>query len=849
MRILGNLAAHILDIRPREAGRLLLMSVYLLLVIACYTTTKAVRDSLFVTKIGPAQLPYMYLLIAGVMGLVSYAYARTVNRIGLYRLIRATSLIAISNLLLFWWLFRGDSPVWFYVLYVWVSLFGAITASQLWLLASHVFDAREARRVFPWIGVGGILGGMLGGGLTNVAAKWFGTESLLLVCSAMMGATIALLEGAARFVRLDTGVEQTKHNGSEAASNSAMFKQVRQSRHLTMLVVLLCVAVIVEAFVDYEYKFVAKQSFHSKDQLTAFFGSVTFYIGLSSLLFQTILANRILKRFGVGWAILLLPASLLVASVMVAVQPTLWTAALLQLVDGGFSYSIHRSGMELLFLPIPPQTRNAVKGFIDTFVDRTGRAVGGLLLLLLTIVLTLSISSISIVAGAFLILWIVTAVAVKREYLHSFRMALEKKAIEPEALQVPVLDNVTIASLLAALSSDDEREVVYALDLLSNTPPKRWSSYTQALIQHPSSAVRARTIAILAQWSDPAVTQDEFIHHKDYETARIAAASALSFQWTGARRSCRLLDRLLRDPSYEVVRQAIRTSGNVKYDDAVPVLIEKLAEKRLRSDVRDALLKFEGEAVRELVRRLLDTREPHAVRVRIPKVLAYTGRQDAADVMTSCLNKVETDLEYSVLKALNVMRARSSEIRIDSALIVSAINRERQAYDRLGASFNWLQRNPIGESQDGARDVAAVFSLLMKAIQERLGQKVERIFRFLALMYPPDDIYSAYYACKAKPALRASALEFLDNILDSGLKETVIPLIEESFDPGKASAREGVEFISTEAALEALIGGTDSWVKTIATDLAGRLLETAMDDSEGELVDGACGPVRFDTRR
>ena len=96
------------DIHEQELGRLLLMSGYLLLVIASYSTAKAVRDSLFVTKIGPSQLPYMYLLIAAAMGLVSLVYSRAVNRVGVQGLVRITSLIAISNLLLFWLLFRNN---------------------------------------------------------------------------------------------------------------------------------------------------------------------------------------------------------------------------------------------------------------------------------------------------------------------------------------------------------------------------------------------------------------------------------------------------------------------------------------------------------------------------------------------------------------------------------------------------------------------------------------------------------------------------------------------------------------------------------------------------------------------
>ena len=76
------------DVRRSEAGRVVLMSVYLLLIIAAYSMAKAVRDSLFVTKIGPAQLPYVYLLSPSPWGAFRWFYSRAVHRFGLHRLIR-----------------------------------------------------------------------------------------------------------------------------------------------------------------------------------------------------------------------------------------------------------------------------------------------------------------------------------------------------------------------------------------------------------------------------------------------------------------------------------------------------------------------------------------------------------------------------------------------------------------------------------------------------------------------------------------------------------------------------------------------------------------------------------------
>jgi len=94
------------------------------------------------------------------------------------------------------------------------------------------------------------------------------------------------------------------------------------------------------------------------------------------------------------------------------------------------------------------------------------------------------------------------------------------------------------------------------------------------------------------------------------------------------------------------------------------------------------------------------------------------------------------------------------------------------------------------------RPVDRASSLLTRALRERLDQRLERVFRLVALIYPPHDIYSVYYNCKVKPALRASAVEFLDNLLTADLQSTVVPCLEDSFDPETTAGRpEPIQFI------------------------------------------------------
>jgi hypothetical protein len=425
--------------------------------------------------------------------------------------------------------------------------------------------------------------------------------------------------------------------------------------------------------------------------------------------------------------------------------------------------------------------------------------------LILTAVLWLSIPAVSIVAAILVIAWIGMAIAVKREYMHSFRRALEKTTIESDALQLRHLDGGTVASLLRLLSDPDDRQVLYALDLLSHTHPDRWRHHVDVLIRHPSTAVRARTIAVLASWNDPSIARDEFIHHPDYETARIAMASAMRLSWRDSDSDRALMRRLLSDTSIDVVRQAMITAGTVGYAHAVPVFIEKLADRRLRRDAQTALLKCGRRAIPELVTRLSDSTESMAVRRRIPKALALTGAQEAAAALLQQFHQLDYHLDYAVLKALNGMRVESPGMAMDKDAVLAAIDRECQAHGDLGDAHCWLRSNLAGGS---------IELLLIRAVAERVDQRVERVFRLLGLIYSPQDIYSVYYTYTLKPAMRPSAIEFLDNLLEIGLKQKVVPLLEESRPDGRRS-------LSQDEVFDILLNRGDIWLETIAMELTG----------------------------
>ena len=98
--------------------------------------------------------------------------------------------------MLFWFLFTTARAALgrrsaFYLL---ALILGILLISQFWTLANDVYDPRQAKRLFGFIGGGASLGGATGAGLTALLVERVGTKNMLLVSAAIMA--VCLLDRA-----------------------------------------------------------------------------------------------------------------------------------------------------------------------------------------------------------------------------------------------------------------------------------------------------------------------------------------------------------------------------------------------------------------------------------------------------------------------------------------------------------------------------------------------------------------------------------------------------------------------------------------------------------------------------
>src|SRR6202165_6253110 len=92
------------DVRPGEHLRLTCMTLYLMLVLFAYYIIKPVSRAIFLDKFAIDKLPWLYVLIAGVGGVLAYFYTKLAVNSSLRKAVTVATIFAVAVLVGFWWL-------------------------------------------------------------------------------------------------------------------------------------------------------------------------------------------------------------------------------------------------------------------------------------------------------------------------------------------------------------------------------------------------------------------------------------------------------------------------------------------------------------------------------------------------------------------------------------------------------------------------------------------------------------------------------------------------------------------------------------------------------------------------
>jgi AAA family ATP:ADP antiporter len=862
-----------------QAGELRLgapLFAYLFLVMASYLVGRVVRDSLFLSRFPAAQLPYADIATALTVGGLIAIYIRLGRHSSLRSLLLGSLMLFASNCLLFWVLARLYLVTWLYpVIYIWDGMFGVLAPAQVWTLANHVLTTREARRVFGLLASGAIAGGIFAGYFSKVVAKNFGTESLLLGMAIFLLACLPLvLIICRRHQELVPDAELPEEPVEQGPRNlRESMALVSISPYLRAIATLIGVSALVTEVIGWQFKAVAQAFIPTKDHLAVFFGDFTFYAGILALIVQLLVTSRFLSRFGIGVALCALPLGLIVTSAYMLVSGTLLSVILLRGADWVWRYSIDKSTVELLYLPLPSRIKFQVKWFIDTVIWRMGTGVAGLTVLFFVPYLGLTARQMNWVVLVWLGAWLASAWVARMQYLTTLKESIHqhRAAAEP-----PVLDRSTADVLKASLSATDHEEVLYALSVLES---EQHSSRRpiRVLLNHPAAEVRKKAISVLdAGGEKTVVTQIEVLledpslevrteallylaHHghvdpleriqelgdfADFSVrsamvaflARPGEVQNLGFarqllagmvEESGPDRhrtrieAARLLAilpdkfdpllmQLLSDADVEVVREAIVSVGKLQKRRLVPALLDRLADPRFMAEVTEVLTRF-GDSISG---RLRDHAVPIEVRQQVSVILARIGTESAYNALVERLLDADSRLRLRILVDLSTLQHLHPQLECDPELLEMLLAAKILGHYR---SYQILER---------LESVLPSYEPLAETLSESMKHEVERIFRVLDLLYPCDDFSGVYFGLlSSSVVLHDNALEFLDNVLKTQFRRMLVPLLDskvslaERVSIANRLVPAGIE--SSEQAIAILVASNDPCLRSCGAHAVG----------------------------
>ena len=531
----ARLLRPVVQLRDGESTTALLMFLYSFLALTSYNIIKPITRSEFISSLGADDLPYVTFAMGILIGVIMQGYTKVIAVVPRRWMIPATQAGIAGLLLLFWALFTFVGADWVAVAFYVVSLILAVLlVSQFWTLANDVYDPRQAKRLFGFIGAGSSLGGATGAGLTAFLVKSVGSRTMILISAMVMIACLGIVVTIIRREKAAGSSDASKTGEEESVSGGEALQLLRSSRHLQVISLVIAFGAMASNIVEQQVNMAAAEQIGAanSDAIAAFLGQLIVYLSLIGFVIQLTLTSKIHRVLGIGFALLMLPVSMGTVATLILLNRALWAPSVGRIIDTSIRYTIDKTSREVLFLPLPADIKYRAKPFIDVTMDRLAKGIGALLILVCIKDwgLGLDWQQLSYVSTILIVMWIFTAIAARREYLRSFRRSIEQQVVEPATLTLKDPDPATVETLIGELAHPDSRRVLYAIDLLDAMEKRHL--VTPLLLGHDDAAVRARALRLAEGVTRPLA--DRWVPGveralKDPDSGvRIAAISALA---------------------------------------------------------------------------------------------------------------------------------------------------------------------------------------------------------------------------------------------------------------------------------------------------------------------------------
>lgn len=290
----------------------------------------------------------------------------------------------IANLLLFFLLFKSNITHAYVAraFFIWTSVFNLFVISVFWSFMADIYSNAQAKRLFGFIAAGGTAGALTGPALTVTLVGPLGPTNLLLISALFLALAVYCIHKLIIWrERLQVADQSNIKNASIAedrAMGGGIFTGIRLlfgSWYLIGICLLILLYTTLATFLYFQQAYIIRDNFPNPADQTSVFAMIDFSANALTVLLQVFFTSRIVKAFGMGWTLALVPLCLGVGLLILGLMPVLGVLIVIQVLRRAGNYAIMRPAREMLFVVLGKQEKYKAKNVIDTAVYRGGDAV------------------------------------------------------------------------------------------------------------------------------------------------------------------------------------------------------------------------------------------------------------------------------------------------------------------------------------------------------------------------------------------------------------------------------------------------------------------------------------------
>jgi HEAT repeat protein len=476
---------------------------------------------------------------------------------------------------------------------------------------------------------------------------------------------------------------------------------------------------------------------------------------------------------------------------------------------------------------------------------------------------------------------VVISTRLAQPYLDLFRTTLKHAGTETRRA-LPSLDVESLTSLVAAFSSEDDRAVVSAMNLVAEQ--RQIDVIPVVMLFHPSTSVVLRALELFERHGRSGFVWalDRLREYADDPYVRAAALSACAQQhedpsmlwkarddgdevvrmtalvdlvaggWIKGNDPVRVLAEAAAEASprgLEAIAAAIRSRPSPLFESMLtqlagapdlpvrirvveamsrtpsarflPALRSMLAESTLRPSARATLVSVGRPALDFLAASLDDDALPREVRLQLPRSISGFESVEAVQVLWRRLTREPDDLiQFKILRAVGRVVARQPQARPSRDAVTEAI----RDVSRVGLRFATWRATLAGAPRLQGREETR--NVLLQLLAEKQTRVVEAIFRLLGLASPDEDFERIYRGVRGSRTERASGRELLESVVHGMTRATVLLLLDDRVDTANLRRFDvyGAEPVQTyEGVLAAIVRDATGTLRTIASHHAAEL--------------------------